>query len=294
MRPAPRGAYTEERTSKLVELTQQNDTDHHVLEDVHRTPSNRQIALNLVGVNDIHYPITVTDRDGHSQQTIGKMSLGVDLPKLEKGAHMSRFVEVISEGYGPLNLAKMPNLLKTVRERLGADNAHVEIKFPFFLERTAPVSGAKALMDYECTYSANVDGSGSTYKLGVRVPVASLCPCSKAISDYGAHNQRGYVDVQVSVLDLENQIWISDLVEIAENSASAPVYPILKRPDERFVTMQAYDNPVFVEDIVREVAFQLTRDERVMWFNVVTTNHESIHNHNVYGQVEWHRYRNGR
>lgn len=277
----------------MVELKQRLDTPNLVLEDVHRTPSTRQIALNLVGINEIRYPITVTDQNGDSQETIATMNLGVSLPEHEKGAHMSRFVEMISDGFGPVNLAEMPQLLKSICSRLESDNAHIEIKFPYFLERTAPASGAKALMDYECSYSGSVDSSGSTYKLGVRVPVASLCPCSKAISDYGAHNQRGYVDVQVSVIDLQNPIWISDLVEISEKSASAPVYPILKRTDERFVTMQAYENPVFVEDIVREVAYQLAEDERVMWFKVVTTNHESIHNHNVYGQVEWHRYRNG-
>lgn len=277
----------------MVELNQRPNTSDMVLEDIHRTSSARPIALSLVGINDIRYPITVVDRDGQSQRTIGTMSLGINLPKDEKGAHMSRFVEIVSEGRGTMNLAEMPKLLDIVRQRLGSSDVRVEIKFPYFLERTAPVSGAKALMDYECTYTGKSDNTGSSYTLGVRVPVASLCPCSKAISDYGAHNQRGYVEVEVSTVSLDNQIWIADLIEISENSASAPVYPILKRPDERYVTMQAYENPAFVEDIVREVAHQLIEDERVMWFSVKTTNHESIHNHNVFGQLEWHRYRNG-
>ena len=277
----------------MVELNQRSSTLDMELEDIHVTQSGRKIALSLVGVNDIRYPMTVVDRAGHSQQTIGTMSLGIDLPKDEKGAHMSRFVEIVSERQGMMNLAEMPNLMDVVRGRLGSTYVGIEVKFPFFLERSAPVSGAKALMDYECTYSGKADSSGSSYVLGVRVPVASLCPCSKAISDYGAHNQRGYVEVQVSSVDLDNQVWIADLIEIAEGSASAPVYPILKRPDERYVTMQAYENPAFVEDIVREAAYQLTQDERVLWFSVKTTNHESIHNHNVFGQVEWHRYRNG-
>ena len=278
----------------MAKLKQRLSIRNLELEDVHRTPSARRIALSLVGINDIRYPMAVVDRDGQSQQTIGTMSLGIDLPKDEKGAHMSRFVEIVSEGRMTMNLAEMPKLLDLVRERLGSSDARIEVKFPYFLERSAPVSGSKALMDYECTYSGKADGTGSSYVLGVRVPVASLCPCSKAISDYGAHNQRSYVEIEVSAIDLENQIWITDLIEIAEGSASAPVYPILKRPDERYVTMQAYENPAFVEDIVRETAHRLTQDSRVMWFSVKTTNHESIHNHNVFGQVEWHRYRNGR
>ena len=273
----------------MVELMQRLQTPNMELEDVHRTISSRKIAMSLVGINDIRYPMTVVDRDGQSRHTIGTFSLGINLPKDEKGAHMSRFVEIVSECRGAMKLAEMPKLLNKVRERLGSRDVWVEIKFPYFLERTAPVSGAKALMDYECTYSGKIDGTGSNYSLGVRVPVASLCPCSKAISDYGAHNQRGYVEVEVSTINLENQIWIADLIEISENSASAPVYPILKRPDERYVTMQAYDNPAFVEDIVREAAYQLAQDERLLWFTVKTTNHESIHNHNVFGQIEWHR-----
>ena len=277
----------------MVELNRGPKTPDIELEDIHRTPSDRPIALNMVGIDDIRYPMTIVDRGGDSQKTVATMSLGVDLSKDEKGAHMSRFVEVISEDQWAMNLAVMPHLLDRVREHLGSTDVRVEIKFPYFLERSAPVTGAKALMDYECTYSGKVDNTGTSYVLGVRVPVTSLCPCSKAISEYGAHNQRGYVEVEVSTLDLENQVWIADLIEISEGSASAPVYPILKRPDERHVTMQAYENPRFVEDTVREVAYQLTRDSRVMWFNVKTTNHESIHNHNVFGQVEWHRYRNG-
>ena len=277
----------------MVELNQHPKAANMVLEDIHRTQSDRHITLNMVGINEIRYPMTIVDRGGNSQQTVATMSFGVDLSKDEKGAHMSRFVEVISEDQWAMNLAVMPDLLERVRERLGSNDVRVEIEFPYFLERRAPVSRAKALMDYECTYSGTLDSTGASYVLGVRVPVTSLCPCSKAISDHGAHNQRGYVEMKVSPVDLENQIWISELIEIAEGSASAPVYPLLKRPDERHVTMQAYENPRFVEDIVREAAYQLTQDSRVMWFSVKTTNHESIHNHNVFGQVEWHRYRNG-
>ena len=260
------------------------------LEDVHKNGSGRKIALNLVGISDIQYPLIVIDRDSHKQQTIAKFSLGVDLPKEDKGAHMSRFVEILSQFQGKVNMAEMPRILDQIRTRLDCDRANIQVTFPYFLERSAPVSGATALMDYECSYSADMDSVGSTAMMSVRVPVASLCPCSKAISDYGAHNQRGYVTIEVKAVKPGPEIWLADLIEIAEKSASAPVYPILKRPDERYVTMQAYENPAFVEDIVREAAWSLTQDSRVLWCRVNVVNHESIHNHNVFGSVEWHRF----
>jgi GTP cyclohydrolase I len=170
----------------------------------------------------------------------------------------------------------------------------MEVSFPYFLERSAPVTKAKALMDYECTFSGEANGSKDDFVLGVRVPVSSLCPCSKTISDYGAHNQRGYVTIEVRSIRNEDGspelIWIEELIDIAESSASAPVYPLLKREDERFVTMQSYDNPVFVEDIVRNVAMKLRNDSRVAWFKVHVVNHESIHNHSAFAEIEWTRH----
>jgi GTP cyclohydrolase I len=168
----------------------------------------------------------------------------------------------------------------------------MDVQFPYFLERTAPVSGAKALMDYECSFTGDSNGSDS-FTLGVQVPVTSLCPCSKAISDYGAHNQRGKIHIHVRSIPSDpidrTLIWIEELIDIAERSASAPVYPLLKRPDERHVTMQAYDNPVFVEDMVRNVATRLMKDDRVAWFHVSAKNEESIHNHSAFARIEWNR-----
>ena len=274
----------------MLDLNHRDASQTMPLEDVHSSGPDRHIALDLVGISEIQYPITIMDRASTTQATIGKMSMGIDLPKEEKGAHMSRFVEILSEFGGEINLAQIPLILHQIRERMESEHAQIQINFPFFLERCAPVSGAKALMNYECSYFGEMDSISSRSVLTVQVPVASLCPCSKAISDYGAHNQRGYVEIEVSTVRPADEIWIADLIEIAEGSASAPVYPILKRPDERYVTMQAYENPAFVEDIVREAAWRLTKDSRVLWFRVKTVNHESIHNHNVFGSVEWHRY----
>ena len=274
----------------VAHLKGRNGSSAMMLEDVHRKGSDRRIALNLVGISDIQYPVIIKDRGSYKQNTVAKLSLGVDLPEEVKGAHMSRFVEILGAHRGEIGIMELPKMLNIVREKLDADRAQIQIAFPYFLERVAPVSGASALMDYECSFSGEMDQYGSEFTVGVRVPVASLCPCSKAISDYGAHNQRGYVSIEVKSIHLEDEIWLADLIEVAESSASAPVYPILKRPDERHVTMQAYENPAFVEDIVREAAWQLSQDGRVLWFRVTTVNHESIHNHNVFGSVEWHRY----
>src|SRR5207247_80684 len=174
------------------------------------------------------------------------------------GTHMSRFVEVLNEHRGEVTMRTLPALLAALRERLKAESAHVTVEFPYFLERAAPESGARALMDYECTFRAEANDEGEDFVLGVRIPVTSVCPCSKAISDYGAHNQRGYLTIEVRTLRSHDGrpelIWIEELIDLAERSASAPVYPLVKRVDERHLTMQAYDNPVFVEDMARNAA----------------------------------------
>lgn len=274
----------------MVNLKRKNGTAELTLEDVHKKGSDRHIALNLVGISDIQYPVVIRDWAGYRQHTIAKLSLGVDLPEEVKGAHMSRCVEILGSHSGEVGMSELPKMLESVRERLDSEHAELRIDFPYFMERSAPVTGATALMDYQCSYAGELDGNHAEYTQSVRVPVASLCPCSKAISDYGAHNQRGYVEIDIKKDRPGDEVWLADLIEIAERSGSAPVYPVLKRPDERFVTMQAYENPAFVEDIVRESAWQLTQDERIVWFRVKTTNHESIHNHNVFGSVEWNRY----
>jgi len=207
---------------------------------------------------------------------------------------MSRFIEVLGEHGGEVTMRTLPVILRELRERLDAESARIELRFPYFLERRAPVTGASGLMDYDCWFIGESNGGPDKLLLGIRVPVTSLCPCSKEISDYGAHNQRGYLTIEVggdtAPTDTRTGfVWLEDLVEVAEASASAPVYPLVKRPDERHITMQAYDNPVFVEDMVRNVTVRLRQDPRIEWFRVHAVNHESIHNHGAFARIEWQR-----
>lgn len=263
------------------------------MEDVQSSLDERNLPIQRVGVSDLRYPIVVLDRANSRQETVASFTLSVSLPHQFKGTHMSRFVEVLNEHRGEITMHTLPDLLGDVRTRLAAESARVEVRFPYFLERSAPVTGATALTDYECRFTGEVDGEESDFILTVRVPVTSLCPCSKAISDYGAHNQRGYVTIDTRFgtrADGEREmVWIEEIVDIAEQSASSPVYPLLKRPDERHVTMRAYDNPVFVEDLVRNVAQRLQAEERICWFRVHAVNQESIHNHDAFAQIEWSR-----
>ena len=263
------------------------------LEDVQGRPDERGIVIDQAGVRDLRYPITVLDRARGEQQTIASLSMSVGLPPGSKGTHMSRFVEAIERRRGEVTMRTLPAILRELRERLDAESARVEAKFPYFLTREAPVSGGKALMDYDCSFLGESSGPNEGFILGVKVPVTSLCPCSKAISDYGAHNQRGYVTIEVrprrTAGGEPELVWIEELVEVGERSGSSPVYPLLKRPDERHVTMRAYDNPVFVEDIVRNVAESLRGDDRISWFRVEAVNQESIHNHNAFAEIEWTR-----
>lgn len=263
------------------------------MRDVQSQDDDRRIPIDKVGVNDLRYPITVLDRDHSVQHTIATLTLSVNLPHHFKGTHMSRFIEILNEHRGEVTMRTLPTILHSMKKRLEAESAHVEVYFPYFLERSAPVSEASALVDYECYFRGNSNGTQDDFVVGVKVPVTSLCPCSKAISDYGAHNQRGQITIEVRSLATEGGeptiIWIEELIEIAEKSASAPVYALLKRADERHVTMQAYDNPVFVEDMVRNAAARLQSDDRVSWFSVHVVNHESIHNHGAFAQLEWRR-----
>jgi GTP cyclohydrolase I len=219
--------------------------------------------------------------------------MSVSLPHHFKGTHMSRFIEVLNRHRDEITMRTIPAILHELRGRLDAESARLEVAFPYFLERAAPATGAKALMDYECSFLGESNGTSDDFVLSVKVPVTSLCPCSKAISDYGAHNQRGYVTIEVRSTRGKDArpalIWIEELIEIAERSASAPVYPLLKRADERHVTMQAFDNPVFVEDMVRNVAGELQADSRMASFRVHAVNHESIHNHSAFAEISWSR-----
>lgn len=261
--------------------------------DVQNHKDDRQTPIDKVGVCDLQYPIVVLDRESQKQTTTAKLSMSVNLPHEFKGTHMSRFIEVLNAHRGELTMRTLPTILADLKTKLNAESAHMEVEFPYFVERAAPVSGAVALMDYQCRFTGEANGSKEDFVLSVSVPVTSLCPCSKAISDYGAHNQRGQVTIEVrtkkTVEGTPALVWIEELIETAESSASAPVYALLKRQDERHVTMQAYDNPVFVEDLVRNVAIRLQADDRVSWFRVHVLNQESIHNHNAFAQIEWCR-----
>ncbi len=261
------------------------------LDDVQNHADDRRVPIDRVGVSNLSYPVVVLDRANQKQLTVATLTMSVNLPHHFKGTHMSRFVEVLNSHRGEMTVFTLPAMLRELRSRLEAESARVEVRFPYFLERVAPVTGARALMGYECSFLGESNETSEGFVLGVRVPVTSLCPCSKAISDYGAHNQRGYVTIEVRAAngagDGSQLIWIEELVEVAERSASAPVFALLKREDERFVTMQAYENPVFVEDIVRNAALILREDPRVDWFRVHAENQESIHNHDAFAQVEW-------
>ena len=265
-----------------------------MLHDVQGRRDDREIALDHAGVSDLRYPITVLDRQHEKQRTVATVSMSVGLPHHFKGTHMSRFIEVLGEHRGEVTMRTLPVVLRELKQRLDAESARVELRFPYFLERVAPVSGAAALMDYDCWFVGESNGGPDDLLLGIRVPVTSLCPCSKEISEYGAHNQRGYLTIEVRGDTAPTDtgtgfVWLEDLVEVAEASASAPVFPLIKRPDERHITMQAYDNPVFVEDMVRNVAVRLQGDSRVRWFRVHARNDESIHNHSAFASLEWRR-----
>ena len=263
------------------------------IDDVQSRRDSRGVSLDEAGISDLSYPIVVRDRAYGNQHTIARLSMSVGLPHDFKGTHMSRFIEVLEEHRGEMTMRTLPVILRALRQRLDADTARIEVSFPYFLERYAPVTAARGLMDYHCTFVGVSDAEHEDFVLGVRLPVTSVCPCSKEISDYGAHNQRGYLTIDVRMVgrpsDAPTWVWIEEIIDIAEASASCPVYPLLKRPDERYVTMRAFDNPVFVEDMVRNVAVRLKNDSRIAWFRVHARNEESIHNHSAFASTTWRR-----
>lgn len=274
-------------TNKKRKITEQ--TNRHLL-DIQNSKDERGLEIDQVGVCDLRYPIIVLDHKNEQQHTMANISMSVNLPHDFKGTHMSRFIAVLNRHRGEITMRTLPTMLDELKEELEAKSAHVEVNFPYVIEKAAPISGEKGLMDYDCSFAAESNGGTDDFVLGVSVPVTSLCPCSKAISDYGAHNQRGIVKIEIQTVKNsqgeQELVWIEELIEMAELSASAPVYPLLKREDERHVTMQAYDNPVFVEDIVRNVALLLNADKRVSWFRVRVMNQESIHNHSAFAVIE--------
>lgn len=251
--------------------------------DVQSQPDDRNIAIDKVGVKNIRYPITVLDRANGAQQTVASINMYVDLPHQYKGTHMSRFIEVLSEHSNNINIRNLHGILEEMKTRLDAASAHMEVEFPYFIDKTAPVSGARGLMEYGVSFRGSLNASGYDLVVEVAVPVTTLCPCSKEISEGGAHNQRGMVRLAVRFTRF---IWIEDLIRLVEESASAEVFSLLKREDEKHVTDRAYATPMFVEDVVREVARKLEQDPNIRWFAVDSENFESIHNHSAYAFVE--------
>jgi len=250
--------------------------------DVQNKWDYRKIDINKAGVKSIKYPITVLDKKNKTQHTIATINMYVDLPYHFKGTHMSRFVEVLNRYRKGINVKNLSTILNEMKKKLNAKSAHIEVEFPYFIEKTAPVSKAKSLMEYTCKLWGSLDDEIDIC-LGVEVPVTTLCPCSKEMCEKGAHNQRGIVSIKVR---FKKFFWIEDVIKIAEKSASSEVYSLLKRPDEKYVTEKAYENPMFVEDIVRNVAQKLEKNPNITWFSVESENIESIHNHSAYALVE--------
>ncbi|MDH4265320.1 MAG: GTP cyclohydrolase FolE2 [Deltaproteobacteria bacterium] len=251
--------------------------------DIQNRRDNRRVEINKVGVKNIQYPITVLNKRNKVQHTVGKVNMYVNLPHHFKGTHMSRFVEILNEYRGTINIKAIATILDKMKEKLNAQSAYLEVEFPYFVEKRAPVSGAKSLMGYTCQFLASLTNGHHSLVVGIIVPVTTLCPCSKEISKKGAHNQRSLVTVKVT---FRKFFWIEDLIRIVENSASSAVYSLLKRSDEKFLTERAYDNPMFVEDVVRNIALRLHPHPNITWYRVESENLESIHNHNAYACVE--------
>lgn len=253
------------------------------ISDVQGSEDKRRIAIDKVGIKGIRHPVRVRDRSGREQHTIATFSMYVDLPHNFKGTHMSRFIEILNKHEYEITVDTFRRMLVEMVEALNAESGHIEMSFPYFVSKRAPVSGVESLMDYEVALVGEVDGGKPKMQVKIVVPVTSLCPCSKEISEYGAHNQRSHVTIAVR---MRKFIWIEELIDLVEQEASCELYGLLKRPDEKYVTERAYDNPKFVEDMVRDVAARLNTDERVEWYAVESENFESIHNHSAYAMVE--------
>jgi GTP cyclohydrolase I len=251
--------------------------------DVQSAPDSRKLAIDQVGIKAIRHPIRIMERGGGVQHTIATFNMYVGLPHHFKGTHMSRFVEILSAQDRELTVESFQSMLREMVERLEAEAGRIEMAFPYFIEKSAPVSGVKSLMDYEITFIGEISEGKQCFAMKVLVPVTSLCPCSKKISERGAHNQRSHVTVTAHTTDF---VWIEEVIDIVEKQASSELYGLLKRPDEKYVTERAYDNPKFVEDMVRDVAAILNLDERITRYVVESENFESIHNHSAYALIE--------
>ena len=254
----------------------------HTIPDVQGRADNRKIPIDKVGVKGLRYPICVKDRAKGFQHTVGLFDLFVNLPHNFKGTHMSRFIEVLNEFRGEISMEKFEEVLQKIKKKLNAKSAHMNVEFPYFVEKKAPITSTPGLMSYTC-FMRGALSERFDLIVGVEVPVTTVCPCSKEISQYGAHNQRGLVRVQ---LRFKKFFWIEEIIEIVEASVSSEIYSLLKRPDEKYVTEKAYDNPMFVEDVVRASVTRLKARNNFPWYRIEAENFESIHNHSAYAMIE--------
>ena len=254
-----------------------------LIEDVQGRADTRRIPIDRVGIKDIFHPVRVKDRSGGHQHTIANFSMYVHLPHNFKGTHMSRFVEILNEYEREISVESFNGMLADMTTRLNSGGGHLEMSFPYFVMKRAPVTRVQSLLNYQATLAAELtDGRIDTW-IKVLVPVTSLCPCSKRISDYGAHNQRSHLTISAKIRE---HVWLEELIDVAEQEGSCELFGILKRPDEKWVTERAYDNPKFVEDIVRDIATRLNQDERLRSYVIEAENFESIHNHSAYARIE--------
>ena len=251
--------------------------------DVQGSADERRLAIDRVGIKTVRHPVRVADKSGGVQHTIALFDMHVRLPHVFKGTHMSRFVEILNAHEREISISSFEAILREMTDRLEAESGRIEMSFPYFINKAAPVSGAQSLLDYDVTFVGEILQGCYRFTMKVVVPVTSLCPCSRDISAYGAHNQRSHVTVTARTRGF---VWIEDMVRICEEHASCELYGLLKRPDEKYVTEKAYDNPKFVEDIVRDIALVLNRDERIEAYAVEAENFESIHNHSAYALIE--------
>ncbi len=255
----------------------------HSIPDVQSTADTRHLAINKVGIKGIRHPVKVKDESVGVQHTVATFNMYVHLPHHFKGTHMSRFVEILNEHEREISVESFESILQEMVTRLEAGSGYIEMSFPYFVNKTAPVSGVQSLMDYDVTFIGEVADGKASITMKVVVPVTSLCPCSKKISERGAHNQRSHVTV---TLRTNTFVWVEEVIRIVEAQASCELFGLLKRPDEKYVTERAYDNPKFVEDMVRDVAAMLNADDRVDGYSVESENFESIHNHSAYALIE--------
>ena len=270
----------EPKATPRMTTTMDQASNAHI-PDIQASADTRAIAIDRVGVKNVAFPLVLKTKAGGTQTATCDVDMFVSLPHHQKGTHMSRFLEVLNEQAQPLTPDCLKDVARAIKHKLEAESAHVEFRFRYFIEKQTPVTARPGLMDYKVTIEA-ASNSHEDFVLRVGAPATSLCPCSKEISEYGAHNQRCFIEAAVR---FDGNLWIEDLVELLEHAASCQVYPQLKRPDEKWVTERAFENPKFVEDIVRDLALSLDQDDRILQYSISSTNYESIHNHDAYAEL---------